>query len=88
MKWKNPWKNETIEMGDINVYPGECLTVWLNHASRSGDRDAVQVELRVTPEGRIDIFTDLSKVGFMDWNDWHDDPNEGRRTTLAPEAKP
>ena len=69
-----PTINTTVD--DINVYPGETLTVWLNAYGREGKREAVQVELRVVPgaHGKAEIFISQKGTGaqvFHGFEDWY-----------------
>lgn len=61
---------------EINVYPGETLTVWLNAYGRKKKREAVQVELRVVPgaHGKAEVFISQKGTGakvFQGFEDWY-----------------
>lgn len=74
MNWQTPIKSEQIKVENLNIYPGECFTLWMNKHGRSGEREAIQVELRVTPAGRPQIFTTLSEAQVADFKDWTWEP--------------
>lgn len=66
----------TAEVDNIDLYPGQALTVWLNGFSQyDGRREAVQVELRVVPGkyGKHEIYISEKFTGaqvhhgFDDW---------------------
>ena len=58
------------EVRDINIYPGEFITVWLNRNEKAEVRNAIQVELRVT-DGKLEIFTNFKEVSVLDFEYWH-----------------
>ena len=51
-----PYKNLRIDIDEVNVYPGEILTVWGNIKDRLDDRDACQIEIRVNKHGIVEVF--------------------------------
>jgi hypothetical protein len=53
---RTPHKELIIDIDDINIYPGEILTIWANTKSRADDREACQVEVRVNKYGVVEIF--------------------------------
>lgn len=76
MNWQEPFKDMQIKVDNLNIYPGECFTLWMNKHGRSGEREVVHVELRVTPDGRPQIFTTLSEVVIGDFKAWTWEPHE------------
>ena len=57
-----------VDVSDVNIYPGETMTVWLNRNGRHREREAVQVELRVREDGMPEIFCDrLRGKSFKGW---------------------
>lgn len=69
----NPKISFQKEISDINLYPGELLTVWLNRLSETASkRKAVQIELRVTKHGKCELFYSEKNGGvnirsFKEW---------------------
>jgi hypothetical protein len=64
------------EIDEIQIFPGEMLTVWLHSYGRHEEkREAVQIELRVHPGqyGKREIFIS-DKIGTVtihqDFADW------------------
>lgn len=86
VEWKDPYKREVINIRSVNIYPGQALTLWMNMRRESEEREAVQVELRVTPSGRVEIFTTLSRVQILDLDEWTDEP-AADRTIAEAEAR-
>jgi hypothetical protein len=78
---KKPYKFERIDFEDLNIYPGETLTVWMNMARRNEERTAIQVELRIQEDGTPEIFCDkLNGKSFKNWEPLlvaHDQIKEG-----------
>lgn len=63
---KNPQIEFRKEINEIKVTKNEFLTLWV----QDGDGDSfIQVELRVTPEGRPEIYTDILSIvkTFREW---------------------
>ena len=58
------------EVSDINIYPGEFITVWLNRNEKAEVCNATQVELRVT-DGELQIFTNFKEVSVQDFEHWY-----------------
>lgn len=60
-----------LRVDQVTIDRGETLTVWLN-AGEGGARDAVQVELRVRPDGVREIFVDAGegRVSIREFKDW------------------
>lgn len=57
-----------FEVKDVTVRRGETLTVWLDRAAESFQRDAIQVELRVTRDGEPEVFSDgVRSTSFEEW---------------------
>ena len=72
---RTPYKHIMVKFDGINVYPGETLTVWLNKGRRNEERDAVQVELRITEQGKPEIFCNsLKGQSFEGWGPLKDRP--------------
>ena len=70
MKWQEPYKEQRVEIDDLNVYPMQCLTVWLNRNPRHMERDAAQMEIRITESGTFEIFADPKRVKVRPWTEW------------------
>ncbi len=49
-------------LDNLAVHPGECLTVFLHDKTQ-----IVQVELRVTAEGKAEVFAGLNVQEFKKW---------------------
>jgi hypothetical protein len=64
-------KTVRVDVTDINIYPGQYITIWLNRNPASGKRDAVQVELRVLDNGTTEIFTHVAETHIEDFEDWY-----------------
>lgn len=62
-------KEIEIIVNELTVKPGQTFTVWLDREPEIGRRDAIQVELRVTPECIPEIFcnTNLVIKPFSEW---------------------
>lgn len=71
MKLRVAEKTVIVDVSDINVYPGQYITVWLNHNPVSGERKATQVELRVLADGTVEIFTKVEETHIKDFKDWY-----------------
>ena len=58
-----------IDIESVTVQPRETLTVWLKRDYESGE--CVQLEIRVTNGGEIQLFCDgwdrTSQMPFKDW---------------------
>jgi hypothetical protein len=68
MMGRTPCKFERIDIDDIDIYPKETLTVWMNKRERNKERDAIQVELRIHEDGTPEIFCDqLKGRSFKNW---------------------
>ena len=49
----------TVEVGQLNLYIGECLTVYMGNSHRPTPPTKLeQIELRITPDGKLEIFAD------------------------------
>ena len=58
-------------MESIHVFRGEVLTVYLHSCMRyKVEGDAMQIELRVTPSGVIEIFAP-SNVDVINFDNWY-----------------
>jgi len=77
MNWQTPSKTERIKIDDLSIYPGECFTLWMNKNPRSAEREEVQVELRITPDGKPQIFTNLVEVQIVGFKNWTLEPQDG-----------
>ena len=67
---RTPYIFRTIELDDINIYPGETFTVWMNKSGRCQERESVQVELRVTNDGTPELFFDGNAANKKPWSSW------------------
>ncbi len=71
---KFPTIDIAYRVESINIFFGETLIVWM----RPGLHDDLtpklgstqQIELRVTPNGKIEIFS-TTPVAVKDFSDWH-----------------
>ena len=53
------------------LYPGECLTIWMDTTDSNQPRVAAQVELRIV-KGRLEIFvSDDPPVIVKQFEDWY-----------------
>jgi len=62
-------KHVEFEMHEVTCKPGETFTVWLDKEPFEFKRDAVQIELRVTPDQKLEIFcnTEIKIKPFSEW---------------------
>lgn len=54
----------------VTLKPGDTFTVWLDTESEPGKRNALQVELRVKPDGTMEIFTHTNQIKLQDFVNW------------------
>ena len=69
-RMRKPYKRITIDIEDVNVYPGEGFTVWLNRNTLDKERDAVQVELRVDSDGTVRLYSHTKSIALADFKYW------------------
>lgn len=55
---------------ELTVDRGQFITIWLNKAPDFRGRNAVQVELRVTPDGKPQVFSHLKELEVLDFDTW------------------
>jgi len=67
---EEPYKHITVDIHDVNLYPGMYLTVWLNRNSEGGERNAIQVELRVDSDGTPRLYSRLKEIKLIDFEQW------------------
>ena len=70
-----PTINITHTVESVNVHAGESLTVWMRPGLR-GDLSpelgpAQQIELRITPDGKTEIFS-TSPTVVKDFDSWYE----------------
>lgn len=53
------------EIKEITLHPSEYITIWLDF----GGPEKIQVELRVTPKGKPEIFCD--GISSLSWYSWY-----------------
>jgi len=74
MKQCNPRVN--VEVDNVRVQRHEFITLWLDRHKFGEALDGVQVELRVSKDGKAEIFTSLKEVDVLDFADWTDLPDD------------
>lgn len=57
-------------INEVTLKPGNTFTVWLDREPSPLNRDAVQVELRVTPNLKLEIFFDSDEVQVKSFKEW------------------
>ena len=62
-------KEVELIINEVTLKPGDTFTVWLDREPSPFQRDAVQVELRVTPDLKLEIFFDgdIEAKSFKEW---------------------
>lgn len=60
------------ELVTFTLKPGQVTTAWLDSVPHDGARNARQVELRVTRDGRRQIFVDPKEVEVLSFDQWTD----------------
>ena len=62
-------KQVDFEINEVTCKPGQTFTVWLDKEPSAWKRDAIQIELRVTPTLELEIFcdTDIKIKPFSEW---------------------
>lgn len=76
--------HKRIEVESVSVGLGQWTTVFLRDKPEGqiGDRNA-QIELRVLPDGKFEIFMDAEKNNIVvrTTDEWYDPCREGNYTT-------
>ena len=62
-------KEVEFHIDEITLKPGDTFTVWLDKEIFDCKRNATQVELRVTPDSKLEIFFD-GDVEVKSFNEW------------------
>ena len=61
----------TSKVSGITLRRDEIITVWLDSADQPNERDAAQIELRVTTDGSREIFLKKETAAVIDFEDWY-----------------
>jgi len=60
-----------VQASQITLKPGQTFTVWLDRETDPGKRNAEQVELRVTPDGCLEIYIEKNgRVAVREFEAW------------------
>lgn len=68
----------TMRINHVRIKPNQVLTIYA-HGDRY-DPKAIQIEVRVLLDGRVEIFAD-EQIPVQDWDDWEPLVIASRRQT-------
>ena len=64
-------KQVEFNLHEVTCKPGDTFTVYLDKEPFANKRDAIQVELRVTPDLDLEIFFDSDEINIKSFSEWN-----------------
>ena len=74
MIFKHPSITINKEIDNINIYPGETITLWLNMDGKLHPiKHVFQMEIRIKDNGEPEIFVHLNQLQkqIKDFDEWY-----------------